>query len=142
MTLGFHVAFGRLFAAISILVAGCVPAGATAMVTVDAWWQLTSTIYEAADGSFYHGCDTRDGDFVFGFVCNGNAAPGDYTEGYPGPGLFKPGDIYTSYYEIVIDAELKGDLPEPTSLPLFATGLGLMGWLAWRRRRGLAACRW
>jgi hypothetical protein len=86
-----HVAFGRLVAAISILVAGCVPAGATAMVTVDAWWQLTSTIYEAADGSFYHGCDTRDGDFVFGFVCNGNAAPGDYTEGYPGPGLFKPG---------------------------------------------------
>ena len=36
----------------------------------------------------------------------------------------------------------EGDLPEPTSLPLFATGLGLMGWLAWRRRRGLAACRW
>jgi hypothetical protein len=33
-------------------------------------------------------------------------------------------------------------VPEPATSWIFATGLGLMALLAWRRRRGLAACRW
>ena len=34
---------------------------------------------------------------------------------------------------------VEGQLPLPGALPLFATGLGALGLLGWRRRRKLAA---
>jgi len=36
----------------------------------------------------------------------------------------------------------ESSVPAPASLPLFATGLGLMALLRWRRRRGVTASRW
>jgi hypothetical protein len=29
----------------------------------------------------------------------------------------------------------ESSVPTPATLPLFATGLGMMGWFAWRRKR-------
>jgi hypothetical protein len=63
------------------------------------------------------------------------------------PGLFgavytapdtAPGSLpgVTANYIFVSDGQL--NVPEPAALPLFATGLGLMGWFAWRRKRKTA----
>jgi hypothetical protein len=77
--------------------------------------------------------------------------PSDFVgEPFPLPLALGPGDTVTYNFTIDIEAELKGDgraVPEPSTIPLFATGLGLMALLRWRRRRGrdchpLAACRW
>jgi hypothetical protein len=35
-------------------------------------------------------------------------------------------------YSVALDVE-PASVPTPSTFPLFATGLGLMGWLAWRR---------
>ena len=88
-------------------------------------------------GLDFHSCDTRD--YPGGF---GNFSP--FTCGVPSPdssegefylSALGPGDTLAANFAISIDAELKG-VPEPITLPLFATGLGLMALLAWRKRRG------
>jgi hypothetical protein len=61
--------------------------------------------------------------------------PGQVGEIYIATDSFNP--TYTSpiYAPLIIANEVT---PLPTALPLFATGLGAMGLIGWRRKRGLA----
>jgi hypothetical protein len=111
---------------------------------------FSSSVYGAGieeEGQLdFASCDTRGGGVQTGRIyffssggisgCAGGSP--DFSEGIFGfVPLLAPGDTFTAYYEIAINAELKGSLavPEPTTLPLFVTGLGLMALLAWRRSR-------
>ena len=99
--------------------------------------QLASPVDQprkSIDHSLMVSCDTRFG----GNPCS-VPSPDSSTGDYGYVPLLAPGDTYTAYYQISIYAELEGDIkpvPEPALLPLFATGLGLMALLEWRRRRG------
>jgi hypothetical protein len=51
-----------------------------------------------------------------------------------GPTVQGSVNFYTGFYGS-IDSIVVNPVPTPSSLPLFATGLGLMAWLVWRRRQ-------
>jgi hypothetical protein len=75
------------------------------------------------NGPIYTGYYFDDGGASFNYGPYGNTGPGGYgmeTE------FFSPGVATT---------------PLPAALPLFATGLGAMGLLGWRRKRKSAAAR-
>jgi hypothetical protein len=100
-----------------------------------------ASFFSSVAGSVHY-CDTRSGvgentffDSSGGlYRCSVESPDFSEEDFFPVIPELTPGDSYSAYYEISIQAELQGDLPEPSSFPLFATGLGLLAWLAGRRR--------
>ena len=60
------------------------------------------------------------------------AAPRDAPVPLPWPGYYQ-GEL--GYLSGTVDYSGTASVPEPSTVPLFATGLGLMAWLARRRRK-------
>jgi hypothetical protein len=89
-----------------------------------------------------HSCDTRnypgypdysDGGYYFSpFACGVRSL--DETEFELDLGPLGPGETLTANFEILITAQLKS-VPTPGTLPLFATGLGGLVLLRWRRTK-------
>jgi len=60
----------------------------------------------------------------------------------PGPATDQVGAntrYFTSGFATTISTSLSSETPLPAALPLFATGLGALGLLGWRRKRKAAA---
>lgn len=75
-----------------------------------------------------------DPDSSAGVPCGGTLQP--CTDGsWPGPGSVNPSDTVIN----VADVALTPTAPIPAALPLFATGLGALGLLSWRRKRKASA---
>jgi len=61
---------------------------------------------------------------------------------FDGPGLFVCAGCYAVFngdFDLAINFSVDAATPLPAALPLFATGLGVLGALSWRRKRRFAA---
>lgn len=102
---------------------------------LNAWYKVTFSI---------PGVPLGPGDYWVGFHVNDTAtAWGFWPKATTGDGLnalFNGTSWVTPYYSQATNTvfEVHGDynaVPIPAALPLFATGLGMMGLLGWRRKR-------
>jgi hypothetical protein len=67
---------------------------------------------------------------TFSFVADGTQATIRFTDNFVPPAY---------YTDSMIDTVSVDPTPLPATLPLFATGLGALGLLGWRRKRNAAA---
>jgi hypothetical protein len=75
------------------------------------------------------------------YVCGGPCVPGDAGVEFAGLDLMFTGDTYFSDQEAIATSQefVTPATPIPAALPLFATGLGMMGLFGWCRNRRAAA---
>jgi len=106
--------------------------------------QLSGAVLTASGNNLlFNFSDTGGNSFVFGT----NPTDVRWESSISGiePGLFQiyvPGNIQTAVFSgdlVIASVPVPSATPLPAALPLFATGLGVMGWLAKRRKRTNAA---
>jgi len=96
---------------------------------MERWWPNfsrafgISTTFQALAPSFF--ASLADGAAVFTILMNSRAGTVVPT-GEP---------VAFDFFELTIEGTQVGVVPLPAALPLYATGLGLLGFLGWRRKR-------
>ncbi len=109
-----------------------------ATINFDAWYSVFSVSGGSilAQNYVYLNTDTSGNNFCCGLYYNGNPSYSFGNADSPASAYVTDNAIGSSYTNYAFEVT---STPLPAALPLFATGLGAMGLLGWRRKRKNAA---